>query len=78
MPLHYHNQIVKEHTANPLLELAKPQLYHSSQVLSTPTKPFGKIIFSRRLLDARLNYIGHNTHGNPHQGFTIRSPTQST
>jgi hypothetical protein len=23
MPLHYHNQIVKEHTANSLLELAK-------------------------------------------------------
>lgn len=35
MPLHYHYQIVKEHTANPLCELAKHLNYHSARNMST-------------------------------------------
>jgi hypothetical protein len=47
MPLHYHNQIVKDRTANSLLELAKHSLYQSVRIVSTPKRRSPQNIFSR-------------------------------
>jgi hypothetical protein len=45
MPLHYHNRIVKELSANSLSELAKHSLYRSVRTLSTPNRAFLKNFF---------------------------------
>jgi hypothetical protein len=67
MPLHYHNQIVKELSANSLLELAKPRIYQSAVGLSTGNKPARGIFFPARL----SAFLGDHSHaGNAASGRT--------